>query len=86
LIKYRRQKGRPVNGSADLYLNVSNRHPYKERLIEIVDEIEDSELAIITLGENSEETSIEEGRRRRQMINDLKIKANRLTEEYDEIV
>lgn len=84
-MRLRRQKGRPLNGSADIYLNVSDKHPYKERLVEILDEIEDQELLVMELQDSAEGCTIEESRKRVQLANDLRLKVNRLTEEYEEI-
>jgi hypothetical protein len=47
LIRNRRIKARPINGSAELYVKVPDSHPQKERLIKIMDDIENSELSIM---------------------------------------
>ena len=45
---------RPINGSAQLYFEMPDEHPQKARLIEIVDDIENSELEIIEVTKVSE--------------------------------
>ena len=47
LIRNRRIKARPINGSAEIYVKVPDTHPQKERLIKIMDDIENSELTIM---------------------------------------
>ena len=47
LIRNRRIKARPINGSAEIYVKVPDSHPQKERLIKIMDDIENSELTIM---------------------------------------
>ncbi len=50
LIRNRRIKGRGINGTAEMYVKIpEEEYPAKERIIEIVDEIENSELAVIEL-------------------------------------
>jgi len=50
-----------------------------------MDDIENAELQINDLQESGKHT-IEESRRRRLLANELKLRINRLTEEYEEIV
>ena len=78
-------KTRPINGSAELYLPSERPHPLQEKLIGIMDDIENAELQINDLQESGKHT-IEESRRRRLLANELKLRINRLTEEYEEIV
>ena len=49
LLRNRRKAGlnRPINGSAELDLEMAEYHPQKDRLVEIIDDIENSELGII---------------------------------------
>jgi len=47
VIRNRRIKARPINGSAEIYVKVPDTHPQKERLIKIMDDIENSELTIM---------------------------------------
>ena len=49
LIKNRRFKGRLIIGSAEIYLKVPEEHRQKQRLIEIMDDIENTELSIIVV-------------------------------------
>ncbi len=49
LIRIRRTKGRGVNGTAELYVKVPDDYPQKDRVIEIIDDIENSELGVIEL-------------------------------------
>jgi len=92
LIKNRRVKGRLINGSAELYLKVPEEHRQKQRLIEIMDDIENTELSIIEVQRledkrPSEKRPIIEVTRKKQLLtNELKLRINRLTEEYDEIM
>ena len=81
----RRMKGRPINGSAELFLGKD--HPLQDKLIAILDDIEDAELQIAELSESATgKVSIEESRRNRLLTNEMKLRINRLTEEYEEIV
>ena len=85
LVRSRRLKARPVNGSAELYLPSDKPHPLQTKLIGIMDDIENAELQIAELAETGKH-SIEESRKRRLLQNELKLRINRLTEEYEEIV
>ena len=55
LIRNRRIKERPINGSAEIFLEVSDNHPQKKRLIEILDDIENAELGILEVTKISDQ-------------------------------
>jgi hypothetical protein len=65
-------------------------HPQKQRLIEILDDIENSELEIIEVTKNSEQREtiggVDLSRKKLLLANYLKLRINRLTEEYEEII
>ena len=91
LIRNRRKaEDRPINGSAQLYFEMPDEHPQKQRLIEILEEIENSELEIIEVqrstGESRHGIYPDLSRKKQLLANELKLRINRLTEEYDEIV
>jgi hypothetical protein len=81
---------RPINGSAQLYFEMPDEHPQKQRLIEILDDIENSELEIMEVTKNSEQREsfarVDLSRKKLLLANELKLRINRLTEEYDEIM
>lgn len=88
LLRNRRVKDRPINGSVDLYLPETEkqaRHPFREKLIHIMDDIENAELGVMDLSETGT-SIIEESRRKRMLANELKLRINRLTEEFEDIV
>jgi len=89
LLRNRRKADRPINGSAQLYFEMPEEHPQKDRLIEILDDIENSELEIMEVTKNSDQRggeSIGEVSRKKVLLaNELKLRINRLTEEYEEI-
>ena len=90
LIRNRRKaEDRPINGSAQLYFEMPDEHPQKQRLIEILEEIENSELEIIEVQRSTGENNgiyPDLSRKKQLLANELKLRINRLTEEYDEIV
>ena len=52
LLRQRRLKGRPINGSAEIYmLECGNKQAegVRDKMVEIMDEIEDCELEIVRL-------------------------------------
>ena len=65
-------------------------HPQKQRLIEILDDIENSELEIMEVTKNSEQREsiggVDLSRKKLLLANELKLRINRLTEEYEEII
>ena len=86
----RKADNRPINGSAQLYFEMPEEHPQKQRLIEILDDIENSELEIMEVTKNSEQREsiggVDLSRKKLLLANELKLRINRLTEEYDEIM
>ena len=90
LLRNRRKTAeRPINGSAQLYFEMPDEHPQKKRLIEILDDIENSELEIIQVtkpSEHRENGVVDLSRKKLLLANELKLRINRLTEEYDEIM
>ena len=94
LLRNRRKAGeehtRPINGSAQLYFEMPEEHPQKQRLIEILDDIENSELEIMEVTKPSELRenggAMDLSRKKLLLANELKLRINRLTEEYDEIM
>lgn len=66
-----------------------DEHPQKARLIEIVDDIENSELEIMEVTKVSEHRDnggmVDLTRKKMLLANELKLRINRLTEEYEEI-
>ena len=86
----RKADNRPINGSAQLYFEMPEEHPQKQRLIEILDDIENSELEIMEVTKNSEQREsiggVDLSRKKLLLANELKLRINRLTEEYEEII
>lgn len=69
-----------------MYIKVpEEEYPEKSRVIEIIDDIENSELSIIELqkvDDQRRQTMVDATRRKQLIANELKLRINRLTEEY----
>ncbi len=62
-------------------------HPYQKKLVAIIDRIEDAELGVIELEDEEDQSKgVAFSRRNRLLANELKLRINRLTEEFEEIM